>query len=118
MLWLPTNLLLRLRKRALVRTDTVQCIIEDLKLFKKSLIHSSRHIIINTDGEEEDNFFYLEWSGVTGSLTSATTASNFDPELSSSGVQSVSSFWCHARCIVGKTWVFPNKIILKMGKNE
>ena len=54
MLWLPTNLLLRLRKRALVRTDTVQCIIEDLKLFKKSLIHSSRHIIINTDGEEED----------------------------------------------------------------
>ena len=110
MLSLATNLLLKLRKRALVRTNTFQCTIEELKLFKKGLIHSSRHIIINTDGEEEDKKkMYLEWSGVTGSLTSATTASNFEPELSSSGVQSVSSFWCHARCIVGKTGSFQIK---------
>ena len=54
MLSLATNLLLKLRKRALVRTNTFQCTIEELKLFKKGLIHSSRHIIINTDGEEED----------------------------------------------------------------
>ena len=52
MLSLPTNLLLRLRKRTLVGTDTAPCTI---KLLKKSLIHSSRHIIIDTDDEEEDN---------------------------------------------------------------
>ena len=40
-------------KRTLVLIDAVLFTDEDLKLFKKSLIHAARHIIINTDGDED-----------------------------------------------------------------
>ena len=46
------RLLLR-RNRTLVRTNAIARITEVHKLFKKICIHSSRHIIINTDAEEE-----------------------------------------------------------------
>ena len=41
------------QNRTFVRIDAVPRITEDYKLSKKIWIHASRHIIINTDGEEE-----------------------------------------------------------------
>ena len=41
------------RKGTPVRTDAVPCAIKDFKLFKKILVHAPKHIIINTDSEEE-----------------------------------------------------------------
>ena len=48
-----TELLLLRRKQTLVRTDAVQHPSEDYKSFMKIWLHASRHITINTDGEEE-----------------------------------------------------------------
>ena len=90
-------------KRRLVRTDAVPRTSEDHNLFKTIRIHAPRHIIINIDGEEEKRN-----SNGQGSLGHWVTdicyiASNFQPELSSRGVQSVSSCMLHACCIVGTT---------------
>ena len=66
------------RKLTLLRTDAVPCTIKDQKLFNKVWIHTSRHIIVDTDdGEEQGN---LQWEEVIGSLTSATVTMNFEPE--------------------------------------
>ena len=48
-----TELLLLRRKQTLVRTDAVPRPSEDYKSFMKIWLHASRHITINTDGEEE-----------------------------------------------------------------
>ena len=51
---LPSDIRLPLRRKwTLVRTGAVQRTIEDHRLFRKICIYTSRHIIINTDGEEE-----------------------------------------------------------------
>ena len=47
------RLLLLRRKWTLARTDTIPRTTEDHIVFKKVWIHTSRHIMINTDGEEE-----------------------------------------------------------------
>ena len=92
-----------------VRTDTLQSTTEDHKLVKKVWIHASRHIIINTDGEEETG--KAQMGRGHGSLTSATTVVNFEPEMDtavSHGVESVLSFQHNAHHIVSKTKGFPN----------
>ena len=66
---------------------------------------TSSHIMTQQAKRRQEN---LEWEGVIGSLTSATIATNFEPETDETvlrGVQSVSSFGRHTRCIVGKTFL-------------
>ena len=98
----PQRPLLR-TKRTLVRTDAFPRSSEDHNLFKEIRIHAPRHVIINTDGEEEKR--NSNGQGLLGHWVTdiCYIASNFKPELSSRGVQSVWSCMRHARCIVGKT---------------
>ena len=59
-----------------------------VKLFKIIWLYISRQIIINSDGEKDTRKSRM---GMQGSLTSATIAANFEPELSARDAESVSS---------------------------
>ena len=97
-------------KKTLVRTEAIPHIIEDHKLFKKIRIQASRHIIINTEGEDETG----KPRTVTGHWATITGYLQFNFELKtdkavSRGVQSVLNFRRHALCFVAyETWDFPD----------
>ena len=98
------------RKRRLARTGVPKYNIVPLKKQQEYLdsfikTHHNQHR--GPRGDREN----LKWTGVSGSLTSATVEVNFDPlklrRLLSCGVQSALSFYVKL-CIVGKRMEFPD----------
>ena len=95
----------------LVLTSAVPCTVADCKLIKKNLIHASRDIIMNTDSKEETGKSQMgrgHWVTDIWAIQLQQTLNLKLTRLLSHSVQSVLSFWHHARCIVRTTREFPS----------